>query len=252
MIFYDANLSYGTEINAAHTPPQPCRTIEALGDALDRAGVKGGLVRPLAADISGVAFGNRILADDLKTAPADLYGMYTLLPRYTHEIPAPDELPDILRRDKMPVLRLNPRAHRFLPRAGVLADYLAVAEDAKIPVMLDTACGLTLEECYDLMERFPKLCAILGYVNTWPADRYYRPFLAQFPNLRMELSYMFTDQGLEDLVREYGAARFLFASRFPSMYIGAGMLQLRCAEISDEDKTLIAGGNFLHMIAEVL
>ena len=63
---------------------------------------------------------------------------------------------------------------------------------------------------------------------------------------------MITDQGLEELVRLYGAGRFLFASRFPSMSPGGGMLQLRCAEISEADKARIAGENLLEMIGEVL
>ncbi|NMA08109.1 MAG: hypothetical protein GX929_03190 [Clostridiales bacterium] len=249
MVFYDANLSYGTEFNVSRTPPLPCRTIAELDDALERAGVTGGLVRTLAADMSGVVVGNRMLADDLKTVRADLYGMYTLVPRYTNELPSPEDLPGVLKAWKMPVLRMNPRTHRFLPKAGVLREYLGMAADLKIPVMLDTTCGITLDECYDLLCAYPTLTAILAYSNIWPADRYYRPFLSQFPNLRMELSSMITDQGIEDLVRVYGAQRLLFGSRFPSMYIGGQQLMLRCAEISDADKKLIAGENLRNMIA---
>ena len=248
MLFYDANLSYGYEMNVRKLPPAPCHTIGDLAAALERSGIRGGLVRSLMADMGGVVVGNAALAEDLKTVSADLYGMYTLVPSCTHEIPAPEDLPAVLKRDKMPVLRLNPGEHR----PGVIADYLAVAEAKRIPVMLDTACGLTLDNCWDYMERFPMLTAILGYTNIWPADRYYRPFLEAFPNLRMELSYMITDQGLEELVRLYGAGRFLFASRFPSMSPGGGMLQLRCAEISEADKARIAGENLLEMIGEVM
>ena len=252
MLFYDANLSYGTEVNEKRLPPSPCRSIVELCAALARCGIRGGLVRTLMTDMSGVAVGNRQLAEDLKTVDADLSGMYTLVPSCTHEIPSPEELPAVLKRDRMPVLRINPKTHRFMAKPGVLADYYAVAESKKIPVMLDTACGVSLEEIWDIMERFPKLTAILGYTNIWPADRYYRPFLEAFPNLRMELSFMITDQGIEELVKLYGAKRFLFASRFPSMSPGGGMLQLRCAEISEADKARIAGENFREMIGEVL
>ena len=252
MLFYDANLSYGLDSNVTRRPMQVCGTIQELDTALDRAGVTGGLVRQISQDTQGVVVGNQMLADDLKKSTHDLYGMYTILPPYTHEIPAPADLPAVMKSLKMPVMRLNPRDHRFLPRAGVLRDYLSVAEDAKIPVMLDTACGIGLDECWDIMEHFPNLTAIIAYAQIWPTDRMERPFLAQFPNTVLDLSEMITDQGLEDLVKEYGGTRFLFASRFPSMYIGGQQLNLRCAEISDEDKDLIAGGNFLRLIGEVL
>lgn len=252
MTFYDANLSYGLDSNVTRRPMQVCGTMAELDEALDRAGVTGGLVRQVAQDTQGVVIGNEMLAADLKTSTHDLYGMYTILPPYTHEIPAPDDLPAVLKALKMPVLRINPRDHRYLPRPGVLKDYLAVAEEARIPVMMDTACGIELRDCWDIMECFPNLTAIIAYAQIWPTDRMERPFLAQFPNTVLDLSYMITDQGLEDLVKEYGGSRFLFASRFPFMYIGGQQLNLRCAEISDEDKELIAGGNLLRLIREVL
>ena len=57
MIFYDANLSYGLESNEDARPLRPCRTIGELRAALDRAGIAGGLVRTVAADLEGVVTG---------------------------------------------------------------------------------------------------------------------------------------------------------------------------------------------------
>ena len=249
--FYDANLSYGYEMDVRRMPAKPCHTFGELREAMDRCGVLGGLVRTVAADVGGVKVGNEFLARDLSGA-GDYWGMYTIVPSCTHEIPAPKELPAALRKARMPVIRLNPPEHRYLAKPAVLGDYLAVAEEEKIPVMFDTSCGPTLEQIWDYLEAFPKLTAILAYASVWPTDRYYRPLLEAFPNLRMELSFMLTDQGLEELVRLYGAERFLYGSRFPFMSPGGGMLQLRCAEISDGDKAKIAGENLCAMIREVL
>ena len=254
MLFFDANLNYGTVTNVELKPQAPCTTMDGLASALRRAGVAGGLVRTDAADESGAVLGNRLLREDIASAAADgleLYGMYTLLPSYTHEIPAPAELPGVMREGRFGALRLAPRKHRYLAKPGVLADYFEMADAAKIPVMFDTSWGITLEEVYDIMERFPRLTAILSYHNIWPTERYERPFLAQFPNLRLDLSGMIIDQGIEGLVAEYGSSRLLFGSRFPWMYIGGVMLQLLRADISEEDKAAIAGGNLLGMIKEI-
>lgn len=250
MRFYDANLSYGVVVDVDAAPQQPCPTLGALDAALERAGVAGGLVRTEAADVSGVVIGNELLRTALATARSELYGMYTIVPRFTREIPAAHELPAVLKAGKFAALRLAPRIHRFLPKPGVLADYLEMAADRRIPVVFDTACGVELGEIYDLLERFPRLTAILAYQNIWPADRLYRPFLAQFDHVYLELSSMITDQGLDELVREYGAERLLYGTRFPYMYMGGQMLQLRHARISGEDKARIAGGNLLRLIGE--
>jgi len=61
---------------------------------------------------------------------------------------------------------------------------------------------------------------------------------------------MIIDQGIEALTAEYGGSRLLFGSRFPWMYIGGAMLQLLRAEIPEEDKAAIAGGNLLALIKE--
>jgi len=250
MEFFDAHLSYGIYVNDQRRPAKPCETVAELDEALDRAGVTGGLAYNITADAGGVNYGNDLTAQQLKTAKSDLYGVYTIVPRYTHEIPEAPDLPRVLRENRMGALRLNPGEHRFLAKAGVLADYFEMATAEKIPVIFDTSCGITLEAVYDIMERFPRLTAILSYQNIWPADRFYRPFLAQFPNLVMELSSMITEHGIEELVDEYGAERLLFGSRFPAMYIGGQQLMLLRSRISEADKALIAGANLRRLLRE--
>ena len=92
MTFYDAHLTYGVPVNVDTVPPQPCHTIDGIDAALDRSGVTGGLVYSLAADMSGVVIGNRLLAEDLKKCSHDLYGVYSLVPRFTNEIPSAADL----------------------------------------------------------------------------------------------------------------------------------------------------------------
>ena len=250
MRFIDANLSYGHITAVDQKPLAPCETMDGLVAALRRAGVSGGLVRTEAADESGAVLGNALLKEAIAAAPADLelYGMYTLLPSYTHEIPAPGELAAAMAEGGFGALRLAPEKHHYLAKAGVLADYLEMAEAMKIPVVFDTSRGITLAESYDIMERFPKLTAVLSFHDIWPTERYERPFLAAFPNLRMDLSAMIIDQGIEGLVAEYGAGRLLFGSRFPSMYVGGAMLQLIRADIAESEKQMIAGDNLLSML----
>jgi predicted TIM-barrel fold metal-dependent hydrolase len=174
--------------------------------------------------------------------------MYTLLPSHTHEIPSPADLPCVMRKGKFGAMRMAPRKHRYLAKPGVMEDYMEVAVAHRIPVVFDTAHGLTLEEVYDFMERFPQLTAILSYFDMWPAERYERPLIARFPNLKFDLSGMIIDQGLEGLVAEYGHHRFLFGSRFPSMYIGGMMMQIKRSMLPKRDIEDIAGSNLFAII----
>ena len=250
MIFYDANLSFGVNINVEKKPHLPCKPIDDLQTALKRAGVRGGLVWAEAADMAGAVTGNALLENALSNASSDLFGMYTLMPSCTHEIPGPAALPTAMKKGRFAALRLAPETHQYLAKPQVLGDYLKMACDRKIPVVFDTAYGITISEVYEIMEHFPDLTAILANHNIWPSDRYDRTFLSRFKNLRMELSASFNAMELEALVRQYGCTRFLYGSRFPAMYMGGIMLMLRHADISEKDKQMIAGENLLSMIRE--
>ncbi len=250
MIFYDAHLTYGAATKLNVPLPKPNVFLPMLEDELDRTGVTGGLVYNVATDYAGVVVGNSVLANDLKTARHDLYGVYTLVPSYTGELSCANDLYDVMKATKMGALRMNPKAHAHLPRAGALSDYLSMALECKIPVILDTACGITAEECYDLMCAYPTLHAILSVDATWPTDRMVRPFLAQFPNLHYDISHMITEHGLESLVSFCGAKRLLFASDYPSRYIGGQQMMLKFSLLSESEKNLIAGENLLRLIKE--
>ena len=248
MKFYDALVSCGSYIN--NTTAIPSVSHEKMLAELARAGVSGAVYFDVMADVSGVAIGNDTLIKQLRTAPEGFYGAYTIVPSCTGETVPPALLPAFMRENRLAALRLNPPAHKYVSHPGVLSDYLSLAGERKIPVYLSTGAGLDLKTIYEFMERFPRLTAILCDHNVWPTDRFFRPFLEKFPNLVMETSAMITDQGFEDVVKTYGPERFLFASDFPRCYIGAQMLNIRHAEISDEAKEKIAGGNLLKLIAE--
>jgi predicted TIM-barrel fold metal-dependent hydrolase len=64
------------------------------------------------------------------------------------------------------------------------------------------------------------------------------------------MTYMLTDCGLADMLKKYPAERILFGSGYPVCYMGAHMLVVRHAEISDEDKVKIAGGNLKKLLEE--
>lgn len=249
MVFYDANLFYAIPMLSMIPRYPGMNTLAEIDAALQRAGVKGGLIRNLSAD-GGIVTSNTILANDLKTAKSDLYGIYTLAPSCCGDLPAPKDLPEVMKADRMMAIRFTPSMPGFpgfVSRPAVMGDYLAVASEKRIPVVFDTVNGLTPDQIWDYMEAFPELTAIFAPKYSWPVDRIFRPFLERFPNLLLDLSCMITDQGIEHLVEKYGAERFLYATRYPSQYMGGSMFMLRAAQITQEQKDLIAGGNFIRI-----
>ena len=242
--FFDCNLNYGPQ-TAAENLKCCADTGELLGE-MKRAGISGGLVLKT---IKEAILANTSLAEDIKNYDM-LKGVWQILPSCTGEIPAPEILPQVMKQNNIAALTVNPKVHRYLPRKNVIGDYLAMAGERKIPVLFNTSRGISLEQIDDIMQHFPDLTVILTLADCWGSDRFLRPFLDAYPNLCLDMTYMLTDCGLKDMLKKYAAERILFGSGFPVSYMGAHMLVIKHAEISDQDKYKIAGGNLKKLLGD--
>jgi len=72
----------------------------------------------------------------------------------------------------------------------------------------------------------------------------------KYPNVYVDTAQYLLDGGIEAFVRDYGPSRMLFGSGFPDAYFGGMMLALRHAEISEEAKEAISGGNLERILQE--
>ena len=239
--FLDCNLSYGPQ-GAGEL--KCCADIGGLAAEMGRAGVSGGLVIKT---VKEAVLANSELADDIRDR-AELKGVWQLLPSCTGEIAPPHDLAKIMKANNIGALTLNPKAHRYMPRRPAIGDYLEMACERGVPVLLNTARGLTLEQADDIMHDFPGLTAVLTFDNCWGSDRLLRPFLDAYPNLCLDMTYMLTDCGLPDLLKKYPAERILFGSGFPASYMGAHILVVKHAEIPGEAKIKIAGANLRKLL----
>jgi len=242
MDFFDCNLSYGPDTMKGELPG--CSDVGALRRRLDVAGIAGGFVYYA---MDEPVQGNATLAGDIAGQSA-LYGVWSLLPSYTGEIPPPDKLPPLMGQYGVAALTINPRANRYLPRASVIGDYLEMATERRIPVMLNTGRGLSIEDADSIMREFRDLTAILTFANCWPSDRLLYPFLEAYPNLFVDMTYIQTAAWLPDAVYRYTARRILFGSGFPECYMGAHMMVIKHAMIEEDDKEYIAGINLRNIM----
>lgn len=249
LAFFDCNACYGMDASAdvygaAHT-------VEDLQREMARAGVGKAIVHRVEQWSGSPLVGNAILAADVAQS-GNLHGTWGIVPTHTHELPEPSEMPGVMKKNRIIGWRLYPGRSRFLLKGFALRDWLEVALARKIPVFISTAHGAELSQVADLMEEFPALTAVLTYANEWPSDRLLRPFVAAFPNLYLDTTFLMTDGGIESFVEEYGPSRLLYGSGFPRAYFGAGMLMVRHAQIPEEDRMAIAGGNLERVVTEVV
>lgn len=248
MEFFDCNVCYGHDRTSRLL--KPVHSVSELNDELERAGVGRAVVYRTEQYLADPELGNRLLAEDLQMNE-HLFGLWSLTPAHTHESPGPDLLPAIMKTGRIIGFRLFPDSLHYLPRAFALREWLELALRHRIPFFVNTAHGCGLEALAGILEHYPDLTVVLTDPNVWPRDRMLRPFVASFPNVYLDLSYMITAGGIESFVAEYGASRLLYGSAFPKCYFGANMLMIRHADISQADRQAIAAGNMERIIQEI-
>lgn len=248
MDFFDCNTSYGIPLNCNDL--YPVHTIDVLKKEIERAGVKKAVVGRIEHWLSSTLTANDMLATDIKNLD-NFYGLWSIVPSHTHELPDPAAMPTVMRQNRIIGWRLCPEIARFMVRTFVLRDWLDIATRYKIPIFINTSHGTSLDELADIMKDYPELTVVLTYSNCWPSDRLLRPFIAEYSNIYLDMSYWFIDGGIEDFVKEYGSGRLLYGSGFPYSYFGSNMLMIRHAELSEKDKEAIASGNMERIVREV-
>lgn len=246
--FFDCSISYGVEATPSVLRPAP--TAEGLRGEMARAGVAKAVVWRVEQMTGSTLTANEMLAEDVRACD-DLFGLWALLPSHTHEIPEPEAMPSAMKANRIVGWRLFPERCRFLMQWFALRDWVELAVARSIPAFINTAHGASLEQVADLLEKAPELTVVLTYANEWPSDRLLRPFVKRYPNVYLDMAFMITDGGIESFVTEYGASRLLYGSGFPRCYFGANMMMLKHAEIADEDKTAVAGGNLRRVLQQV-
>jgi predicted TIM-barrel fold metal-dependent hydrolase len=83
------------------------------------------------------------------------------------------------------------------------------------------------------------------------STRYLYPMLERLPNLFLEVSYYQASGGLSSVARRFGAGRLLFGTGLPEYSAGPAVAMLYHADLSAEEKKLVAGDNLRHLLGAV-
>ena len=222
---------------------------------MDWVGVERAMVyHALMRDQSPVV-GNAALAQEI-AGRERLIGTWAILPPQTQELPAGDAFFAAMRSQGIGALWACPRLHRYRLTRSTFGDFLDAVSERRIPLLLRREVGGDEPgDSYALIEAlygdYPDLTVVLVGNGSWGEDRLFRPLLEAYPRFYLELSRYELDCGLRELVRCYGAQRFLFGSGYPETAMGGAFMLVRCAELDWEDRRAVAGGNLQRLLAEV-
>ena len=225
--------------------------VDSLAAELADRSITGGLVSHWRGKVVSAQEGNQALLDVAGRLGDDFFTVWTGLPLFPAEtsgpLPGRDELPEHVR-----AVRIFPRSHNFpleLWSIGSLCEWLA---SRRMPLFI-WHVELDWPALHRLAGEFRGLPVV---VETQPQKILYhtRPLfglMRDCPNVHVELSNFAGAGFIEYAVREFGAERLVFGSFLPvsDPLVPIGMVL--DADITEEQKRLIAGDNLRRLVGEV-
>jgi Amidohydrolase len=242
LTFFDCNCALGPYRTRVF---RFARSAGELIEEMNFANVERALVYHTAMRFDHPSVGNELVLQET-SGQSRLLPTWALLPSQTREQPELDRFLVEMRRHQVRALRLFPDDHRYFVDEITWGDQLAVYAQRRIPLFVRAS----LDKIAQLLRSFPNLVIITGSQGANPLDRFAWPLVERYPNLIFETSAYLVDSGIEEFCKRYSAARLVFGSGYPDHSSGAAMLQLAHAEISDDERRQIAGGNLSRILAE--
>ncbi len=235
--FFDINLTLGR-------PNIPkYRWTENFGEMkadLARFRITGGLVRHTLSEYGHPPTGNSRIAEEL-AGDDDFRPVWAALPHHTGEFPGPRQMTELVRESSVAAVVVYPKGHGFSLRETVSGGMLDALEEAAVPLLIPQP-QVSLEVVEQVARAHPELpIALVGVPYQLSRDLY--ALLEARGNVFVETSYYMVHKGIEEFCRLFGAERLLFGSNYPTYHPGSAVAGVNYADISDEDKKLIAGEN---------
>jgi hypothetical protein len=244
LAFFDCN----TRIGRSSTPrPEHLTQPSELLEEMDRGGIEQALVCHAWSVEWDANQGNQALLAEL-AGHERLRPCLAALPPATGEIPSPAGLARQVKAVGGAV-RLFPKEHQYVLNDVTCGHMLDVFSAQQVPVLIDVG-QTSWPELANLLQRHPALSIVVlgGYYRI---DRYLYPLLERFGNLHVESGTYGVHRGIEAICSRFGAERLVFGTDLPVHEVGGPMALVTYAEISLEEKQLIASGNLRRLLGEV-
>ncbi|MBP1995757.1 amidohydrolase family protein [Paenibacillus eucommiae] len=240
--FFDCNASVG-KIAYKHRL-QPWKTEQILS-VMDQCGIAGALVYHGMAKAHSPMYGNSVLADELAKSPR-LYGCWGAMPDHLGDFISPEQLAANMRAEGIHAVKLFPKAHYYDPGQRTIGPLLAELERQRIPLLVD-ASEISFDQLADILTHHPALTLLLQGAS-WSQERRLFPIMDAYDTLCVEFSALQSNAIIEMMYERYGAERLLFGSGMPFKSPGAARSLIDYAQIPNEAKQLIAGGNLCRLL----
>jgi predicted TIM-barrel fold metal-dependent hydrolase len=238
--FFDCNVQIG---RLGSPQPEYPLTGPEIDEKLTPLGIKRALAFNALAKELHPSPGNAALIE-MRSAYGPSFSIlpcWVAMPHHTGEMPHPSEFVEQMRRDGARAVRLFPNAHQYSLSDWCAGEMLDAFEEHRVPVFVELT-QTSYEQIESALRSHPALRLTLVQPS-YRCDRFIYPLMERYEHFTIETSNYVVSGGIEAICRRFGASRLLFGTALPFTEPGAPVAMITFAEVSDEEKTMIAGGN---------
>ena len=240
--FIDARCRLG--IPATQKEGTPYRTDEII-EVMDRCHIEKAIAYT-APDPADPHAGNRELLRLTEGNPRFLR-QWQAIPSATGEFLQPEALLAEMKANHVTSLRLSPITCRFSMEPYCVGKLMNAAADCHIPVFLDLETELDPKTMYNLCQTYPDV----NFVFCKPAygwNRVIAGVAETCPNFHVGAGNYLVHGGIKLFCQHYGAKQLVFDTGLPVSCATSAVPLICYADISQEEKELIAHGNIERLL----
>lgn len=242
--FFDCNCQIGRPGTPVMGGPV---TAQEIIDRLKPMGIRRALVYSALSKELHPAEGNAAVLEEVKGT--ELAPCWSALPPATRELGTPDQLIKQMRANRVGALRLFPSTHSYNLSEWCMGTLYEALEADRVPILVEMA-QTSFDQIASALAAFPKLRMVI-LRPAYRIDRMLYPLMERYEHLCVDTSNYVVSGGIEEVCRRFGSHRLLFGTAMPYYEPGAAVSSVTYAEIDDEDKQAIAGGNLDDLLAWV-
>jgi len=246
MKFFDARCMLGTRGVIREGEPV---THEDILELMDRCHIEKAIAFHAMAKQADVPSGNEALLELTKDDPR-FVRQWCVMPSAFGEFMDVPELFASMKANDVTSIRLLPKTCGYSLKPYALGKLMDAAAQCNMPVFLNLGEELLTAQIYDLCQDYPHVKFVISNIS-YRENRFLGPVLDTCPNLHLGVGNFLVHGGLRLLCKYYDVNRLVFDTGLPTGSATSAVSLVCYAEISEEEKELIAHGNIERLLAEV-
>lgn len=246
MKFIDARCQLGRRCVVRENEPV---TKEEIVELLDRCHIEKAVAYHAIAKEGDVKGGNMELLKETESDDRFLR-QWVAMPSAFGEFMSVDELLDGMKKNNVSSIRMFPKTHGYSIRPYALGKFMNAMAEHKIPVFMMYSELASEDALYAMLTDYPEVNFIISDIS-YREERKLFPIFEQCKNFHIGTGNYVVHGGVKTMCEYFGAERMIFDTGLPTGSATAAVSLICYAEISEEEKALIASGNLERMLGEV-